>query len=98
MFEFLSTESARVTISMILLVWSAVWTLLSMWKAGKKKDGIWFTVLFLSLLSWYLYPNVLTTIIGLFSALPIVYFFIFSRFSFKDDKLVFESWKSKKKS
>ncbi|MCR4327605.1 MAG: DUF5652 family protein [Nanoarchaeota archaeon] len=97
MFEFLTTDNFQFGISIALLVWSAVWALLAMWKSAKKGHGIWFVVLFLSLIGWYLYPNTLTTVVGFFGALPILYFFVLSRFSFKDNNLVFESWKFKKK-
>jgi len=99
MLEFLQTPVWSFALSLFLLVWSLVWTLLSMWKAGNKKQRIWFVILFLSLMSWYLYPNIVTIIIGLFAALPILYFFILSRFSFdKKNNLIFEKWGKKKKS
>jgi len=69
-----------------------------MWKAGNKKQRVWFVILFLSLMSWYIYPNIVTIIIGLFAALPISYFFILSRFKFEKNVLTFEKWGKKKKS
>jgi len=96
MFEFLQSPGWSLVLSIVLLIWSLVWTLFSMWKAGNKKQKTWFVILFLSLMSWYLYPNIVTIIIGLFAALPIIYFFILSRFKFEKNVLTFEKWKSKK--
>ena len=69
-----------------------VWVLLAMWKSAKKNHAGWFLVVFLSLISWYLYPGIITTIIGLFAVIPILYFFILSRIDFKGNRLVFEKW------
>ncbi|MDP3966172.1 MAG: DUF5652 family protein [archaeon] len=95
MLEFLGSENAQMIISVALILWSSVWTLIAMWKSGKKSHKTWFVLVFLSLMGWYLYPNIVSTVLGLFAALPIFYFFIFSRFRFEKSKLVFEKWGNK---
>ena len=97
MFEFLNSANTQVVISMMFLVWSLVWSLFAGWKSSKKGHKIWFVLIFLSLIAWYLYPNIVTTILGLFGAIPLLYFFIFSRFKFEGNKLVFEKFGKKSK-
>lgn len=96
MFEFLSTSTVQYAISIALLAWSLVWQLLAMWKAAMKKHRIWFVALFL--VGLFASFSVIISVTSTFGILSILYFFIFSRFSVKDEGLVFERWGKKKKS
>lgn len=95
MFEFLATPVGQEVISIVILVWGIVWELLAMWKAAKKSHWIWFILIFVVVLVSYL--NLWLTIAGTFGGLAIFYFFIFSRFKFVGNKLVFEKWGKKSK-
>jgi len=93
----LTDPAVQAVVSVVLIIWGIVWALLSMWKSAKLGHKVWFVLIFICVLYWYLDPNIISTILGLFGALPILYFYIFSRFRFKDNKLVFEKWKKKHK-
>jgi len=95
MFEFLSTPTAQYAISIVLLLWSLIWQLFAMWKAAVKKHGIWFVVLFI--VSLFGSFSVIISITSTFGILSILYFFIFSRFRFEKEGLVFERWGKSKK-
>ena len=95
MFEFLSAPAAQI----IILIWGIVWVLLAMWKSVKKNQRVWFVVLFafmfFSGLIGYIQAIWLTatlSIINSFGILSILYFYIFSRFSFKNNVLTFDKW------
>ena len=95
MFEFLATPIGQEVISILVLVWGITWELLAMWKAAKKSHWPWFILLFL--VGLFSYISLPFTIAGTFGAVAILYFFVFSRFKFEKNKLIFETWKNKNK-
>jgi len=95
----ISSSGFQLVFPWILLLWGLVWELFAMWKAAKKRHIAWFIILFVVQLIGYL--HILFLIAGTFAVLPILYIFIFSRISFKKNKLYFEKLNkksSKKKS
>jgi len=66
--EYLETIAAQVGIATwllaIILVWSAVWKLLALWKSARNSHLIWFIVM---------------AIINTIGILPILYIFVFSK-------------------
>ena len=94
MLEGIITSSwFQTVVPWVLLLWSLAWELFAMWKAAKKNHFIWFILIFVVQLLGYL--SIVFTIFGTLAALPILYIFVFSRLSFKDNKLYFEKWKKK---
>lgn len=95
MFEFLSTPTAQMVISIAILIWGIVWTLLAMWKSAVKKHWIWFILIFAV---WFVGNlSIVLAIIGSFGLLAILYFFVLSRFKIEDNKVLFEKWGKKNK-
>ena len=66
--EYLNLIASQLGISIwlfaVIIVWSAVWKLLALWKSARKGSIVWFIVL------------AVFNIVGL---LPILYIFVFSR-------------------
>ncbi len=55
----------------IILIWSAVWKLLALWKSARKKSVVWFIVL---------------AVVNTMGILPILYIFVFSKMKKKPRK------------
>ncbi len=94
MTSFFAEPLVQEILSIALLVWGVIWTLLAMWKAAKKSHWIWFILIFIA---WAIGNiSLVFAIIGYFGLLAILYFYIFSRFSLKNNVLTFEKWGKKK--
>jgi hypothetical protein len=70
-----SQLSAQLGISIwilvIILVWSAIWKLLALWKSARKGHIVWFIIL---------------ALINTVGILEILYFYIFSEINYKKNK------------
>ncbi|MCK5624851.1 hypothetical protein KAI04_03345 [Candidatus Pacearchaeota archaeon] len=70
--EYLETIAAQVGIAtwllIIILLWSAVWKLLALWKSARNNNLIWFIVI---------------AVINSVGILPILYIFVFSKLKYK---------------
>ena len=75
MSSYLSWVAEQIGISVFLLmaflIWSAVWKILALWKAAKKKSLIWFIVL---------------ALVGTCGILEILYILVFSEMKFSKKK------------
>ena len=82
MFEGLSPQfGINIWVFILVLIWSAVWKLLAMWKAARKNSPVWFVVLFL---------------ISTIGILEILYFYVFSEMNLEKLKKENPSKKVKK--
>jgi hypothetical protein len=64
MTNFLDPTSPAFIIMLTLMIWSLPWKAISLWKAARRKDLVWFIVLFL---------------VNTLGVLDILYIFIFSK-------------------
>ena len=75
MADYLTTIATQLGIPIwffiIILIWSAVWKLLALWKSARQKSVIWFIVL---------------AIVITVGILPILYIFVFSKMKKKTRK------------
>ncbi len=75
MADYLTTIATQLGISIwffiIILIWSAVWKLLALWKSARKKSVVWFIVL---------------AVFNTVGILPILYIFVFSKMKKKSRK------------
>ncbi len=66
--DYLTTISSQLGISLwlfiIIIVWSAVWKLLALWKSARQGSVVWFIVL---------------AVFNTVGILPILYIFVFSK-------------------
>jgi hypothetical protein len=73
--SYLSWVAEQIGISVFLLVafllWSAVWKILALWKAARKKSLVWFIVL---------------ALVGTCGILEILYILVFSEMKFNKNK------------
>lgn len=82
MFQDLSSQlGVNIWLLVIIIIWSAVWKLLAMWKAAKNNSPIWFVLLF---------------VVNTIGILEILYFYVFSDMNLKNMKKEPKN-KSKKK-